>query len=134
MDGNVLNFQPVIDVVQSGASKIVVMVALGAMVYVAISFAFRLVLRGRSKTLHEFGDIVARAASGFSMIYLMYLGFVVIEPVKPGVPAVIFGPFMMLGLAIGAVLGFVILLLVLMGATKTAPRIEGRPKRRRRAA
>lgn len=134
MDGNVLNFQPIIDVAQSGFSKIAVMLVLGGMVYAAVFLAFRLALQGRSKALWEFCDLLARGASGLSMIYLLYLGLVVMEPVRPGVPAVIFGPFMMLALLIGAVLGLVILLLVFLGATKTFPKVEERPRRRRRAA
>ena len=135
MDGSAPNpFQPVIDVAVSGISKIAVTLVLGGMVYVAVAFAFRLALRGRPRALQEFCDILARAASGFSMVYLMYLGLVVIEPVRPGVPSVVFGPFMMLALMIGAVLGCVILLLVFLGAGKTPPRVEERPKRRRRPA
>lgn len=134
MDGNALNFQPVIDVAQSGFSKIAVTLVLGGMLYAAVFLAFRLALHGRSKTLWEFCDILARGASGLSMIYLFYLGFVVIEPVRPGVPAVIFGPFMILALLIGAVLGLIILLLVFMGAAKASPRVDERPRRRRRTA
>ena len=126
-------FQPAIDVAVSGFSKLAVMLILGGMVYVVVAFAFRLALRGRPRALQEFGDILARAASGFSMVYLMYLALVVIEPFRPGVPSVVFGPFMMVALMIGAVLGCVILLLVFLGAGKAPQTAEGQSKRWRRA-
>ncbi|MDP3689563.1 MAG: hypothetical protein Q8R73_00915, partial [Bradyrhizobium sp.] len=109
---------------------------LGFMIYVVIAFAFRLALRGRpsTKTYREFSDLLARGAMGLSMLYFMYLGFVVVEPPRVGVPSVVFGPFMMLALTIGAGLGGVILLLVFMGAGKKPERAEGQRKKQRRAA
>jgi hypothetical protein len=114
-------FQPIIDAVASGASKIIAALLLGAMVYVVVAFAFRLALRGSpsTKLYREFSDLLARAAMGLSMLFLLYVGFVVIEPASPGVSSVVVGPFLMLALMIAAGLGCVILLLVFLGAGKT---------------
>ena len=129
-------FQPLIDGFASGAAKITAALLLGAMVYVVLAFSFRLALRGRpsTKTYREFSDLVARAVSGFSILFFFYLGMVVIEPARPGVPSVIVGPFLMLALMIAGVLGLVILLLVFLGAGKAPPRAETQRKKRRRAA
>jgi hypothetical protein len=128
-------FQPMVDAVASGASKLVVALLLGIMVYVVVRFAFRLVLRGRpsTKSYRQFSDLLARTAMGLSMLFFLYLGFVVIEPARPGVPSVVVGPFLMLALLIAGVLGLVILLLVFLGAGKTPPRAEGQRKKQRRA-
>src|SRR5665213_1734071 len=118
--------QPLVDMAISGCSKLAACLVLGCMVYIVIMFAFRLALRGRpsTKSSRQFSDLLARAAGGLSMFYLFYLAFVVIEPVRPGVPSVVVGPFMMLALMIGAGLGGVILLLVFLGAGKKPPRAE----------
>lgn len=137
MNGSTLNpFQPMIDVAVSGFSKIAVSIVLGAMVYVVVAFALRLALRGRplTKAYREFSDLLGRAAMGLSMLGILYLGFVVVEPVRPGVPVAIVGPFLMLAITIAAMLGLAILLLVFLGAGKTPPRAEDQAKRRRRAA
>jgi hypothetical protein len=79
-------FQPMVDAFASGMSKLVAAILLGAMVYLVVMFAFRLALRGRSSTklYREFSDLVARAAFGFSMLFFLYVGFVVMEPAKMG--------------------------------------------------
>jgi hypothetical protein len=129
-------FQPMIDAAASGVSKLVAALLLGAMVYVVVDFAFRLALRGRpsTKSYRQFSDLLARGAMGLSMLYFLYLGLVVIEPARAGVPSVVVGPFLMLALMIGAVLGCVILLLVFLGAGKTPQRAERQRKRASRAA
>lgn len=136
MNGNTPNpFQPVIDVAVSGLIKIAVTLVLGGMIYAVVVFAVRLALRGQSSTIvREFRNLLAGAVAGLSMIYLFYLGFVVMEPVQSGVPFVIFGPFLMLEFAIAAVLGCVIVLLVFLGAGKTPQRGDDRRGRRRRIA
>ncbi|MHC2280410.1 hypothetical protein ACVME8_007053 [Bradyrhizobium diazoefficiens] len=126
--------QPLLDIVVAGSSKLVVTLVLGAMIYAVVALMFNLMLRGRPRGLREFCDVLARGVGGLSTLSLFYLAFVVIEPVRPGVTPVVFGPFMMLALLIGAVLGCAILLLVLLGAGKSAPAVESRPKRRRRTA
>jgi hypothetical protein len=129
-------FQPMIDAYASGVSKLVAALLLGAMVYVVVDFAFRLALRGRpsTKTYRQLSDLFARGAMGLSMLYFFYLGLVVIEPTRPGVPSVVVGPFLMLALMIAAVLGCVILLFVFLGAGKTPQKAEGQRKKQRRAA
>jgi hypothetical protein len=129
-------FQPMIDAAMSDCSKIIASLLLGTMVYVVVAFAFRLPLRGRpsTKTYREFSDLLSRVAMGLSMLFFLYLGFVVVEPARAGVPSVVIGPFLMLALMIGAVLGCVILLFVFLGAGKTPQRAEGQRKRQRRAA
>jgi hypothetical protein len=129
-------FQPMIDAAVSGFSKLTAALLLGAMVYVVVAFAFRLALRGgpSTKTYRQFSDLFARTAMGLSMLYFLYLGLVVIEPTRPGVPSVVVGPFLMLALLIAAVLGGVILLFVFLGAGKTPQRADGERKKQRRAA
>jgi hypothetical protein len=129
-------FQPMIDAAMSGCSKLVASLLLGTMVYVVVAFAFRLALRGKpsTKTYREFSDLLSRAAMGLSILFFLYLGFVVVEPARAGVPSVVVGPFLMLALMIGAVLGCVILLLIYLGAGKTPERAERQRKRPRRAA
>lgn len=125
--------QPLLDIVVAGCSKLVVALVLGGMIYAVVALVFKLMLRGRPKGLREFCDVLARGVGGLSTMYFFYLAFVVIEPVRPGVTPVVFGPFMMLALLIGAVVGCAILLLVLLGAGKSAPAVGNRPRRRRRA-
>jgi hypothetical protein len=117
-------FQPMIDAAVSGFSKVAAALVLGVMVHVVIMLIFR--RAGFSKSL---GDFIGRAAMGFSALWFMYLGFVVMEPTKAGVPAVVFGPFMALALVIAAVLGGLILLLVFLGAEKTPERVVDQRKK-----
>lgn len=128
--------QPLVDTAVAGMSKLIIAIVLGTMVYVVVAFTFRLALRGRpaTKSYREFSDLLARAAMGLSILFLLYLALVVVEPARAGVPATVVGPFLMLALVIGAVLGGLILLLVSMGAEKKPPRAEGQIKKRRRAA
>lgn len=136
MNGSAPNiFQPIVDAAASGCSKIILSLLLGTMVYVVVAFVFRLALRGRpsTKTFREFSDLFARGAMGLSMLFFLYLGFVVVEPPRAGVPSVVVGPFLWLCIMIAAVLGGIILLLVFLGAGKPPQRAE-EPKRRRRAA
>jgi hypothetical protein len=129
-------FQPMIDAAASAGSKLVAALLLGTMVYVVVIFAFRFArLESPSTKLsRQFSDFVGRTAMGFSILFFLYLGFVVIEPASPGVPAVVVGPFLMLALMIAAVLGGVILLLIYLGAGKTPERAERQRKKPRRAA
>lgn len=80
-------FQPMVDAFAVGMSKLVAALLLGAMVSVVVMFAFRLALRGRpsTKLYREFSNLVARAAFGFSMLFFLYVGFVIMEPAKTGV-------------------------------------------------
>jgi predicted metalloprotease len=75
-------FQPLIDAAVSAGSKLIVALLLGFMVYVAVVFAFRFARGGGPPD--QFSDFVGRAAMGFSMLFFLYVGFVVMEPTKTG--------------------------------------------------
>ncbi|EHR03023.1 putative metalloprotease [Bradyrhizobium sp. WSM471] len=73
-------FQPIIDAAVSGFSKVAAALVLGAVVYVVVILAFRIAGRGG-----QFSDFIGRAAMGASALFVLYVGFVGIGPVKTGI-------------------------------------------------